>query len=117
MKRCKGCGAEFRKGAVAFLLTGGKLRGARVCQGCARDGVFICAPKLAPVVRKPVDRGDGVERALRALRVYAEAASASQKVTGGVGIWAALQQGRAEAYESAIEVIKRECGVGQFYWA
>jgi hypothetical protein len=113
MKRCKGCGEEFRKGVMTFLLTSGKLQGARVCQGCARDGVFICAPKLAPVVKKLVDRRDGVERALRTLRMYAKSASLSQRLSGGVGIGAALQQGRAEAYESAIEVIKRECGVGQ----
>ncbi|MHB8107891.1 MAG: hypothetical protein ACYDH4_10785, partial [Candidatus Cryosericum sp.] len=53
MKKCKGCGNEYRKGAIAFLIVNGELRGARVCQGCANSGVTIVAPKMVvPAARE-----------------------------------------------------------------
>ena len=47
MTRCKGCGKEYRKGVLAFLLSPEGLKGARVCQTCASGGV------LAPDVHVP----------------------------------------------------------------
>jgi hypothetical protein len=103
MTRCKACSREFRKGALAFLLTPKGLTGARVCQSCASGGVLLVAPKLAPVVREKVVRSDGVERALRQLRTLASASRAN-----GAGF--TFDNGRAEGFEGAIEVLKRECG-------
>lgn len=74
MNRCKGCGREFRKGTIAFLLTDKGLRGARICQDCASGGVLIVAPKLGPVVQKKVVRSDAVKEVMRMLRSYAAAA-------------------------------------------
>lgn len=105
MSMCKGCGREYRKGTIAFLLTREGLKGARVCQVCAAGGAVIVAPTLAPVVKEKVVRSDGVERVLRTLRTYA-AAARSGPTSEGFG------HARAEGLESAIEVIKRECGGG-----
>lgn len=49
MTTCKACGNEFRKGVMAFLLTPGGMKGARMCQSCAAGGVLLVAPKLAPL--------------------------------------------------------------------
>ena len=49
MTKCKACGAEFRKGTLAFLLTKDGLKGARVCQKCAASGVTLVAVQLPPV--------------------------------------------------------------------
>jgi hypothetical protein len=110
MTRCKACGAEFRKGVLAFLLTGKGLEGARVCQSCARGGVLLVAPKLAPIVKQKTVRSDGVERALRMLRTYASVAKASAKENELSDGNRKLLSGRAEGIETAIETIKRECG-------
>jgi hypothetical protein len=104
--RCKGCGKEYRKGVLAFLLGPEGLKGARVCQACASGGVLLVAPKLAPVVRQAVTRPEGLERAIRMLRTYAKAADSQGK--------AELEdflRGKAEGFEDAIECIKRECGI------
>jgi|SRR5579864_7328652 len=101
MTRCKACGSDYRKGVLAFLLTPGGLKGARVCQSCASGGVLLVVPKLGPVVRKKEVRSDGVERAIRMLRTYAKAAEADGS---------SRMSGRAEGFEGAIEVLKRECG-------
>ena len=102
MTRCKGCGKEYRKGVLAFLLSSEGLKGARVCQSCASGGVLLVAPKLAPVVKQSVARPEGLERAIRMLRTYGKAAS----TTPGE-----LSKGRSEGFEGAIECIKRECGI------
>jgi len=106
MTRCKACGSDYRKGVLAFLLSPGGLKGARVCQSCASGGVLLVAPKLAPVVQKKTVRSDGVERAIRMLRTYAKAA----ETMGGEDSDGIYQRGRAVGFEGAIEVLKRECG-------
>jgi hypothetical protein len=119
MTRCKACGSDYRKGVLAFLLTPGGLKGARVCQSCASGGVLLVAPKLGPVVRKKEVRSDGVERALRQLRTLAGAAQAVSKKTFPPStplreiddrLNVERFSGRAEGFESAIEVLRRECG-------
>jgi len=102
MTRCKACGKEFRKGVLAFLLTPGGFKGARVCQSCASGGVLLVAPKLGPVIRKKEVRGDAVERVIRQLR----ALSTGANLCGSDD----FHEGRRHAFEGAIEVIKRECG-------
>jgi hypothetical protein len=95
--RCKGCGKEYRKGVRAFLLTASGLAGVRVCQACARRGIILVAPLVAPVVKQAVVRPDGFSRVLRMLRTYARAAET-------VG-----NPERAQGFEGAIEALKREC--------
>jgi hypothetical protein len=116
MTRCKACGSDYRKGVLAFLLSPGGLRGARVCQSCASGGVLLVAPKLGPVVQKKAVRSDGVERAIRMLRTYAAASRDAAKAnlhSESVADERMRQAhaGRAEGFEGAIEVLKRECGV------
>jgi hypothetical protein len=101
MTKCKGCGKEFRRGSLAFLLTVDGIKGARLCQTCVAGGVTIVAPKLGPVVRQVVGNDkEQVDKVLRQLRTYARVASA--------GAASAYQLGRAEGFEGAIELIKRE---------
>jgi hypothetical protein len=107
MSRCKGCGKEYRKGVRAFLLTADGLVGALVCPGCARAGVLLVAVRVAPVVKKVAPRADGVDRAVRQLRVLAKAARATGDATA-VGDSSSYFTGRAEGFEGAIEYIKRE---------
>lgn len=109
MTRCKGCGKEFRKGVLAFLLTPKGLTGARVCQACASGGVLLVAPRVAPVVQNKTVRSDGVKRALRMLRTYANVSRHHAGMNGGIGR-DAHAAGRAEGFEGAIELLKRECG-------
>ena len=45
---CKVCNKTYRKGALAFVMTDKGLKGARVCKGCAGDGVLIVAAHKAP---------------------------------------------------------------------
>lgn len=102
MTRCKGCGKEYRKGVLAFLLSSEGLKGARVCQACASGGVLLVAPKLAPVVKQAVARPEGLDRAIRMLRTYAKVSDQYPE---------AHAKGRAEGFEGAIEIIRRECGL------
>lgn len=105
MSKCPAHGGEFRKGVLVTLLVPGKgLRGARVCQDCANGGMTVVAPSVAPVVSQKVARPDGYERALRQLQVLARSAR-SMAVTDSD-----FYSGRAEGFEGAIEVIKREMG-------
>jgi hypothetical protein len=116
MTRCKACGSDYRKGVLAFLLSPGGLKGARVCQSCASGGVLLVAPKLGPVVKQKTVRSDGVERALRQMRTYAAASRALAKSyasrvdRGKSGAEYTDAISRAEGFEGAIEVLKRECG-------
>jgi hypothetical protein len=113
VSRCKGCGAEYRKGSIAFLLSaGGGMKGARVCQACVTGGVLLVAAKVAPAVVSKVVRTDGLVRVLRMLNAYAKAARSGIGAMGQEGIGNALLQGRAEGFEGAVEVIRRECGGG-----
>jgi hypothetical protein len=112
MKKCKGCGGEFRKGTIAFLLVKGKLAGARLCPKCVADGVTIVAPRprnvAASAIAKTRSRDDDVAKVLRMLRTYAKAAhSAANGETRGCPEYCA-HEGRAEGLESAIETIKQE---------
>jgi len=91
------------------LLTPGGLKGARVCQSCAGGGVLIVAPTVAPVVKVATKKDDGVARALRMLRTYAAASNAGASSGSETSYNAHYQRGRAEGFEGAIEVLKREC--------
>jgi hypothetical protein len=100
--KCRSCGRAARKTVIAFVLTPDGLKGGRVCGECAKDGWLLVAPKLAPVVKHKVVRWEGVENALRTLRRYAAAARTTSDVS--------FFDGRKSGFESAIEVLKRECG-------
>jgi len=102
MTPCKSCSKMARKTTIAMLLTPDGLKGACVCRDCARGGVLLVAPKLGPIVKQRVVKSDGVGRALRKLRTYAAAA----RTDGDVSFF----DGRKSGLESAIEVLKRECG-------
>jgi hypothetical protein len=102
MTKCKGCQKQVRKTTIAMLLTPNGLKGACVCRDCAKGGVLLVAPKLGPIVKQKVVRSEGVERALRRLRTFASAA----RTDGDVSFF----DGRKSGLESAIEVLKRECG-------
>lgn len=59
MSNCKVCGKQVRKTRIAFIMAEGALKGARVCLGCAKDGILLVAAKpLQRVVEKgaPVDK-------------------------------------------------------------
>jgi hypothetical protein len=112
MTRCKACGSDYRKGTLVFLLTPGGLKGARVCQSCASGGVLLVAPKIGPMIQKKTVRSDGVERALRMLNTYAKVAKSGSNAAGTNIPVRDVMLGRAEGIETAIEVLKRECGGG-----
>ena len=109
MSACKGCGAEFRKGTLAFLLTPEGLKGSRVCAACVKRGVLLVPVLVPPVKVEKVSRPPQVDGVLRALRTYTRMANTRASASGGhEGAFAA---GRAEGLESAIETIKRELGL------
>jgi hypothetical protein len=78
MRKCPACGVQFRSGTLAFMLEPGEgkrgLRGVVVCGACAKGGVLLVAPKLAPVKVEKVAKPEGYDRVLRMLRTYARAA-------------------------------------------
>jgi hypothetical protein len=106
MRKCPACGQAFRTGTLAFMLEpgdgkrgGGRgLRGVIACSSCAKGGVLLVAPKLAPRKVEKVVRSDGVTRVLRMLRTYAKAAAVSG------------DDRKAEGLESAIQTVERELG-------
>lgn len=100
MGTCKACGKPARKMIIAYVLTGvrGGITGARVCQACAAGGVLLVAPKLAPVVKS--DKTGVTERFAKARRELQTLARMSLRGP-------APQAAKAEAYEGAIELLKR----------
>ena len=54
-KKCKVCDKAYRKGRIAFIIVGNTVKGARVCQTCAGDGVLLVAAK--PAVRVVTSTG------------------------------------------------------------
>ncbi len=71
MSTCKVCSKQYRSGRIAFIIVGGQVKGARVCQACAKDGVLLVAAK--PAVTKTVEKGAPVsaevlKNLLRALK-------------------------------------------------
>lgn len=116
MRRCPACGQPFRTGTLAFMLEpgdgkrgGGRgLRGVIVCGSCAKGGVLLVAPKLAPVKVEKVSRADGVNRLLRMLRTYLKAAQSAG--TGKNEADPEYHDGRASGIETAIQAVERELG-------
>ncbi len=41
--KCKVCNKTYRKGVIASVMTDKGLKGARVCQSCAKDGILLVA--------------------------------------------------------------------------
>lgn len=110
MSRCPAHGGEFRKGVLVTLIVPGKgVRGARVCQDCANGGMLVVASKLPPVIEQKTTRPEGYANALRQLQVIARAARASAHNADHPDE-ERFYNGRAEGFEGAIEVIKREMG-------
>jgi DNA-directed RNA polymerase subunit RPC12/RpoP len=102
MRRCKACGAEFRKGKLAIVHSRKDgLQGGHVCPDCASKGSLIVA-KVSDVVKvvEKKQQDDTVARILWMLRIYARAARFHQPRTD-------FLNGQAEGLETAIEVIKR----------
>ena len=58
MKTCKVCSKQYRTGRIAFVMTDKGLKGARICQPCAKDGVLLVAAK--PAVTKVIEKGGSV---------------------------------------------------------
>jgi hypothetical protein len=116
VSKCPAHGGEFRKGVLVTLLVPGKgLRGARVCQDCANGGMIVVAPKLPPVKVEKVARPNGYEntlRQLRALAVGADAMTEDDPNAAGIDDYGECryQEGRRDAYEGSIELVKREMG-------
>jgi hypothetical protein len=114
--RCKGCGREFRKGKLVFLiLPSGGLKGARVCQPCADGGATLVAAKHAPIVHA---RSAAPEKrvlfasVVKQLQGMAKAlAQTKQPSTGSLEDDQEIETfilGKQEGLEAAIEVIKKE---------
>lgn len=61
MAKCKGCGAEYRSGTLAFLLTPEGLKGARVCAACVKRGVLVVPVLVAPVIEAKPSRKAAAE--------------------------------------------------------
>lgn len=47
MSTCKICNKSYRTGRIAFIMADGALKGARVCQTCAKNGVLLVAANAA----------------------------------------------------------------------
>ncbi len=58
MKTCKVCNKSYRTGRIAFVMTDKGLKGARICQPCAKDGVLLVAAK--PAVTEVIEKGGSV---------------------------------------------------------
>jgi hypothetical protein len=114
MNTCKVCQKSYRKGVIAFIMGDRGLKGARVCQGCASDGVLVVAAKAGVTCscgkpaskcsdcgKKPADMG----RAIKALETLVKLAK-----HGSVRYMHATEiqnnDGRIEGLESAIELLK-----------
>ncbi len=50
MRKCKGCGGEFRKGRLAFLFGDGGVKGALICPKCEKRGVLLVPILVVPKV-------------------------------------------------------------------
>lgn len=61
IRRCKGCGGEFRKGRLAFLFGDGGVKGSLVCPRCEKRGVLLVPILVAP----KVDGGKAARRSER----------------------------------------------------
>jgi hypothetical protein len=112
-KTCPACDKPCRKTTTVYLLhpTKGPER-KRVCVPCANSGMTVVAPAMAPKVEEKMVRLDGYDKALTQLRVLMRGAQASAKSAVSVNDVHETHRfiGRAEGYEGAIEVIKREMG-------
>ncbi len=126
MQTCKVCGKQYRTGRLVFIMSNdGRLKGARVCQGCADGGVTV-------VAKKPIDfctyggrsgcdrpatmchvhavasiRGDnakGVEGAIKALE--AQSVAISRTAPGSQSNADDFTLGKAEAYDNIIAFLK-----------
>lgn len=89
MSRCKGCGAEYRKGRRRLLLEqDGSLTSALVCDSCSKRAVAIVAPIIpfSPPAATPeaaaaarVHR-EQIRAAKRRVRMYMAAANAAAEL-------------------------------------
>jgi hypothetical protein len=111
---CPACGNAFRKGTTVLLLEPNAPRRARVCSSCARRGLLVVSPVLAPVVKATREVESIVPEAIRQLRAYARASEAHVKGTAGPGRGGVDRSpnakahftGRAEAFEGAIQLLQ-----------
>jgi hypothetical protein len=111
MKRCPGCGGEYRAASRTVVLLaasgkGQKNRVARVCPGCHGKGVTVVATFVPSVVKKVEARSGELDKAIRMLTSYLRMAQAITKdplsETSKL-----LAEGRAEGLESAIETLQK----------
>jgi hypothetical protein len=105
LRTCKACGEKKRvlTRAVVFHVDGTPPGGGLVCQTCARvRGILVVASKVPPVTKGDA-RPEGLARAIRQLHTLAKLATAGSEPADGHAV------GRAEGFEGAIEVLKREC--------
>lgn len=116
MTRCKGCGAEYRKGRRRLLLQpDGSLTSALVCDACAKRSLAIVAPivPFSPPAATPeaaaavrVHR-EQIRAAKRRVRVYMAAATAAAALATDERNEVRQQYhlGRAEGLETAIALL------------
>jgi hypothetical protein len=103
ISKCKACGAEYRKGTLAIVLTPDGPKGHRVCGKCAAGGMIVVGQRVAAVVdsAKAVRREEkdvlapfiaNLKGQIRALAAFSERTD--------------HQEGRLEAYEGVLHMLK-----------
>ncbi|HTA20260.1 MAG TPA: hypothetical protein VK989_13270 [Polyangia bacterium] len=107
MSRCKGCGAEFRRGLKrSLLLPSGDVVGAIVCRACASRALSILTPTAPPPAPAPVIEGrEQLEHVRRNLRTFLALEEARQKTPDLAETIRQYSQGRIDGLLSATTLI------------
>jgi len=104
MKTCKVCGKQYRTGRIAFVMTDKGLKGARICQPCAKDGVLLVAARPAVTVvtmnHKPV-----APEVLKNLKAQVRALKATLGVVPDSSAASEFLSGKIEGMENAIAAL------------
>jgi DNA-directed RNA polymerase subunit RPC12/RpoP len=102
VRRCFGCGGEYRKGSrVVVLCEDGSSKPTTVCPKCSGRALVIVPLVRPKVVQKIEKSSDDVDRALRLLTSYTKPYKISPPEPGS------FLAGRLEGLETAIEVLKK----------
>jgi hypothetical protein len=103
---CKVCSKNYRSGRIAFVMAGGGLKGARVCQGCAGAGVLLVAAR--PAVKETIAKGPpAAAEVLKHLRAQVR----GLKLTGPKNPEAdQFIDGKIEGLENAIDALEGKTG-------
>lgn len=100
--RLRGLLRKYRSGRIAFIIVGGVVKGARVCQKCAKDGVLLVAAK--PAVTRTVEKGAPVAaEVLKNLKTQLRGLKAVPRANNEVDD--AYMDGKVEGMENAIAAL------------